>query len=145
MNTRVLLFGAIFAAVAATQSACESWWTSDEDCTPAPFDCLDERPSEGHLVVLSSIGTGGAGVPIWVFRGDFEHDELLLTDTLNGTSASYVLPADQYYSVVALYVRANGDTVVAIDGDDIDVDYDDYCGGVRCYTVDDGEVDVRLN
>jgi hypothetical protein len=138
--------GILTALVAASVFfGCESWWQSDEDCIPAPGDCVDVRPTEGQLVVRSSINSRNPAVPVWVFRGDFENGDLVLMDTLTTAGTTYVLPADQDYSVLALYIRSDGDTVVAVDGDGIGVDKDDYCGGVTCYTVDHAEVDVRLN
>lgn len=129
-----------------TQMSCDAWLEGDdEDCTPAPFDCDETRPTEGDLTIHATINGHHSAVPIWVFRGDFENGDEIFRDTLTNPVTTYTLDAEQYYSVVALYVKTNGDTIVAIDGDDIDVDHDDYCGGVRCYSIDHAEVDVALN
>jgi hypothetical protein len=86
----------------------------------------------------------GRMTEVHVFRGDFELNEKLLDTLVEASFEIQDLPVDQYYSVVAVYVRANGDTIVAIDGDEIDVNSDEYCNGVECYEVDPARIDVLL-
>lgn len=117
--------------------------SNSEDCQPAPPGCIDVRPTEGQLIIRVSINGRNLQVPIAVFRGDFEKNDLVLLDALTGSGATYQLPVDQYYSVVAEYIQKDGDTVIAIDGDDVSVDRDDYCDK-DCYDVDEGNIDVRL-
>ena len=114
-----------------------------EDCQTAPFGCVDVRPTEGQLIIRATINGRNTHVPIAVFRGDFERNDLVLLDTLTSSGATYILPVDQDYSVVAEYIQNDGDTVIAIDGDDISVDTDSYCDK-DCYDVDEGTIDVRL-
>ncbi len=122
--------------------ACE-FLEDDEECTPVPASCEEVRPSEGPLIVRSSV-TGSGPTRIWVYRGDFELNDQILDTSISTAGFSLTLPTDQYYSVVAMYVKTNGDTIVAIDGDEIDVSSDEYCGGVECYDVDPGNIDVLL-
>lgn len=133
----------VFTFSIALLNGCDYWFNNDEDCQPAPLSCIDVRPTTGQLVIRSTINGKNLQVPIAVFRGDFEKNDLVLRDTLTGSGVTYVLPVDRYYSVVAEYIQSDGDTVIAIDGDDISVDVDEYCDR-DCYDVDEGRIDVRL-
>jgi hypothetical protein len=117
--------------------------SNGEDCQLAPPGCMEVRPTEGQLIIRATINGKNSHVPIAVFRGDFEKGDLVLLDTLTTSGATYILPVDQDYSVVAEYIQADGDTVVAIDGDDVSVSKDGYCDK-DCYDIDEGEIDVRL-
>lgn len=116
---------------------------TDDECETAPFGCLQTAPGKGHLHVQLTINAANPSVPVKVFRGDFENNDLVEDTVVTGSRISFELPVDQYYSVVAEYLQADGDTVFAIDGDDIQVDENDYCEGT-CFEVDDGRIDVEL-
>ncbi len=126
-------------------AACDLWDLTDDEteCTEAPTSCQDIRPSTGSMIVRCSM-IPGRMTEVHVFRGDFELNEKLLDTLVEASFEIQDLPVDQYYSVVAVYVRANGDTIVAIDGDEIDVNSDEYCNGVECYEVDPARIDVLL-
>ncbi len=124
-------------------SACQILSESDDECDTRPSNCLESKPGMGTLEVSCTINSKNPSVPIAIYRGDFEKNDLVLRDTLSGSGKSYTVPTDQYYSVVAEYRRGNGDTVIAIDGDDVDFSRNDYCEG-PCYESDPGEIDVRL-
>lgn len=133
----------IFALLLFVFNGCDFLYNNDEDCEPAPPSCIDVRPTIGQLIIRSTINGNNTSVPIAVYRGDFEKNDLVLRDTLISSGATYILPVDQYYSVVAEYIQKDGDTVIAIDGDDISVDLDEYCDK-DCYDVDEGNIDIRL-
>jgi len=116
---------------------------NDGECDPVPVVCDDVRPTEGPLIIQSSV-VAGRPTELHLFRGDFELNDKILDTTITSGGLSLILPADQYYSVVAVYVKTNGDTIVAIDGDDVDVNSDTYCGGVECFEVDPARIDVLL-
>lgn len=140
MRAWILVSSIIMMAVACNLSDL----TDDEgECTEAPPSCQDVRPSTGSVIVKCSV-IPGRMTEVHVFRGDFELNEGLLDTLVGGSFEIQDLPVDQYYSVVAVYVRANGDTIVAIDGDEIDVTSDEFCNGVECYEVDPAQVDVLL-
>lgn len=115
----------------------------ESECTEAPPSCQDVRPSTGSMIIKCSV-LAGQPTQLYIFRGDFELNELIKDTVVNGSFEFPNLPVDQYYSVVAVYLRASGDTIVAIDGDEIDVNSDEYCNGVECYDVDPARIDVLL-
>jgi len=125
--------------------ACDipAYFEDDSECDPVPSVCDDTRPTTGDVIIRSSV-TGTGPTRLWVYRGDFELNDEILDTSLTSGGLTMTLPVDQYYSVVAMYVKVNGDTIVAIDGDEIDVNSNDYCGGVSCYEVVPANIDVLL-
>jgi hypothetical protein len=108
----------------------------------APLDCETSKPTDGNLFIKLSINSQNQKVPITVFRGNFEDNNVVLYDTLSATTVSYTLSVDEYYSVTARYFRGQ-DTILVIDADRITTDQTDY-KDKSCWTVSDGKVDVRL-
>jgi len=125
--------------------ACDipAYFEDDDECDPVPSVCENTRPTTGDLIIRSSV-TGTEPTRIWVYRGVFELNDEILDTSITSGGLTLTLAVEQYYSVVARYVKANGDTIVAIDGDEIDVNSNDYCGGVSCYEVDPANIDVLL-
>jgi hypothetical protein len=133
----------MFLAVLLTTvwMSCEAW-LNDDDLDPAPADCNEIRPTEGHLSVRYTLNADNPMVSIEIYRGDFENHDLILKDTLPSTNNPYLLPIDEYYSVVAKYYRGQ-DTIIVIDGDDIEADETEY-SDKSCWSVDNGNIDVKL-
>lgn len=135
----------VFCMIAAIiiNSGCEELLNADDDCETAPLDCIGSRPTVGQLIIRSTINAANSQVPLWVYRGDFENNDLVLDTMLSVNGLTLILPVDQYYSVVAKYIQADGDTVYAVDGDNIEVVEDDYCDAT-CFSLDNGHIDVTL-
>jgi len=113
-----------------------------EDRGYAPSDCVRSKPSTGALKVRCTINEDFPFVPITIYLGDFEENQVMLTDSLDVPIGLYELPVDEYYSVAAEY-RSEEDTLVVLRGDRISArstKYDD----ATCWSVDGGEVDCRL-
>lgn len=108
----------------------------------APLNCETSKPTDGNLFVKLSINSQNQKVPITVFRGNFEENNIVFYDTLSSTTVSYTLPVDEYYSVTARYLRGQ-DTILVIDADRITTDQTDY-KDKSCWSVSDADVDVRL-
>ena len=116
---------------------------SDDDCDPKPADCRETKYSYGYLNINLTINQKNHSVPIRIFRGDFDNNDLLLDTIVTVNTFSYRLPTEEYYSVVARYIQNDGDTVLAVDADDIENDSDSYCEG-DCYKLDNGSIDLKL-
>ena len=126
-------------------SACDFSDNSDEGCEPAPLSCDETPPTDGNLFVQVTINGKNTHVPVYLFRGDFEHNDLVLDTILTTSGMNLTLPIiDEGYSAVAEYIQNDGDTVIAIDGDDLDFDEDEYCDKT-CYGSASGRIDVRLH
>ncbi|RPJ40356.1 MAG: hypothetical protein EHM19_13805 [Candidatus Latescibacterota bacterium] len=89
-----------------------------------------------------TIDTEYPEVPITIYVGDFEEDQVMLQDTVEIPITLYDLPVDEYYSVAALYT-GGGDTLVVLRGDEISTSSTEY-EDATCWSVRGAEVDCRL-
>ena len=121
-------------------SGCD-WLEDPEDRGPAPGDCVEQPFETGLLIIRSTLNLQNDSVPIYVFFGDLEDDQLDTFFYAKSTMKSLIRPLGEY-SVVAEYLRGN-DTIVVFDGDDIDTDDTEY-SDKTCWEREDAEVDVRL-
>lgn len=92
-------------------------------CNPEEWEvidcagCLPERPEVAEINVKVSISNLNPRVVINVYRGRFEEEDLVLSDTTTTETWKALLPADEYYSVTATYKGQNNYYgVTAIDG-----------------------------
>lgn len=138
-----LIIGTLILSLIGSTS-CDPSFFEDEECESQPSSCVTDKPGSGPLIISLTINSKNPSVPVKIFRGDFDNGDLLLDTVVTGSGFSYILPIDQYYSVVADYIQKDGDTVIAIDGDDIEVDENDYCEG-PCFEMDPGRIDVKLH
>ncbi len=123
-----------------TASGCE-WLEEAADRGPAPSDCVEQPFETGLLIIRSTLNSENDSVPIHVFFGDLENDQLDTFFYARSTMKSLIRPLGEY-SVVAEYLRGN-DTIVVFDGDDIDTDETEY-SDKSCWELDNAHVDVRL-
>jgi hypothetical protein len=113
-----------------------------EDREYAPSNCVRSKPSKGSLKVRCTINAEYPLIPITVYLGDFEEDQVMLRDTVDIPIVLYELPVDEYYSVAAEY-RSEEDTLIVLRGARISTmsrDYED----ATCWSVLGAEVDCRL-
>ena len=114
-----------------------------EDCYAYDYsDCNSVRPNTGTMVIHLTIKDDSSAIPVKIFRGKFEDNDLFLADTLTDGLWRVDLPLDQYYSVAAYY-KKEGKYFIAIDGEKIVLKSVVKCDST-CYSVKQAEVDVRL-
>ena len=125
----------IFSAILLMCSSCDDCAT--DNCGP--------RPEEGRLRIKVNYNNQNSFVPITVYQGQYEGNNVFFRDTLRGEDkVEYYVPVDFYYSVTAIY-KKNNTTITALDGGRISVSSNDNanCDG-NCYTVNNSTVNVRL-
>ena len=112
---------------------------ADEDCDYPPDSCRRTLPPTASLLIKVS---EPLPAEVRVYSGSsFETGTLVWSGVPAGTAWTLSLPHGKNYSATALYV-SGGDSVLAVDGDRLDYSTDDYCG-TTCYSLEDGEVDLR--
>ncbi len=135
----------VFLSLTLSVFGCDFLMENNEDCEPAPLSCDETPPTDGNLFIRVTINGNNTHVPVYLFRGDFEKNDLVLDTVLTTSGMNLTLPIiDQGYSAVAEYIQSDGDTVIAIDGDDLDFDENEYCDKT-CYGSASGTIDVRLH
>ncbi len=112
------------------------------DCTLPPSGCTSTVPSTAVLTIQVS----DPASLVSIYKGPyFETGTLISKDYPPGVGVrtwSMSLPLGDY-SATAMYI-INGDTIVKVDGDNLDYTSHDTCNGT-CYTADNGDVDLRLD
>lgn len=126
-------------AFASHVSGCEE----DERCPNGfkPFNCNEVTPSMGTLHVKVIISGSNPFIPVTIFRGTVEQNQIELQDTLTSVSKDYYLPNAEY-SVRATYqttINGNPATVYSIDGGTLRYNSTEYCDG-KCY--EEGRLDL---
>lgn len=123
--------------------AMQSCLFHSDDCDPN-IVCNTDFPDSGYVDVhVSDLGSTGV-VPITIYKGDVEDNEIVIQDTLYGiTENYYYLPSRQKYSGKALY-RKNGITTQVFDSDKIKIRRFWNCDE-RCYEVNDASLDLKLD
>jgi len=113
----------------------------DDECY---IDDCEPRPEFGIFKIKVNYNNQNSFVPITIYRGQYEDQEIFLRDTLYGQEVvEYDLPVDQYYSATATYQK-NNNVITALDGGRISVSKDrNDCSGY-CYTVNDAGVNLKL-
>ncbi len=111
----------------------------DVDCSV----CFANPPDSGYLRPELTIDRDHPRVPVAVYEGDIETGTLLLQDTFALPTPRILMPAGRRYAMTATYIRG-GDTIIAVDGDELAIKKAvGQCGGT-CYVVTGGFFDLRL-
>ncbi|MBU0488147.1 MAG: hypothetical protein KKD31_09380 [Bacteroidetes bacterium] len=145
MKKITFIIGSIGALVILLHiSACE---TSDlsstyDDGTCDYSDCQTSEPYEGLLHLSLTRNAENPNVPICIFRGKFENNDLIYTDTARVSVFSVFLPTDTYYTATAEY-RTGVKKIIAIDGDEIRVSQYTICDST-CWNITEPTLDLRL-
>ncbi len=112
---------------------------TDIDCN----DCYTTRPEWGPLNVVMTINEENPFVPLTVYRGDFEDNNIEYVDTSYWTEYWVDVPVDKEYSIVAKYKK--GDEIIkVVDASKLKVKYTSTDCQNPCYYFTGGYMDVRL-
>jgi hypothetical protein len=117
--------------------------TSSVDCNTYDFsDCYTSEPYDGRMYVKLTINDENPKVPIAIYQGKLEENDLYLTDTVDNEYYDTLLPIDHFYTIIAEYKR-NGEKIFAVDGDEIKKSHAKICDST-CWDVQTGSVNLRL-
>ena len=84
----------------------------NDDCNPDRF--CDTLPQDGGDVKIK-VTYNGNGIPIIVYNGYADQNEVLFYDTLWSEESTYYLPLGNRYAAEATYNEVNS-TIIALDG-----------------------------
>ncbi len=102
-------------------------------CHPTPID--------SNWVNLQ-ISERTFGVPVILYRGNIEDNQIVLRDTLYSNEISYYLPTDRTYTAEAYY-QVGPNLIIAVDSDELEEDTFQNCGET-CYQSDEITLDLVL-
>jgi hypothetical protein len=118
---------------------------SSDECDKGykPYDCIETEPGGGTVRIKVNISNTNPSIPITVFSGKVEQNQIVLEDTLTSGEKEYFLDNGEY-AVRAEY-RANIDgswvTVHSVEGGELSPSKKEYCDG-NCYSEGTLELDA---
>jgi len=127
--------------VAGLTAACgDKVFTGDVDCN----ECYSDKPALVDLEIYVTIPGNDSGVPLVVYRGDIEDNQVEYVDT--AYESTYYLggiQVDKWYSVKAQY-KKEGKILYAVDGTKPrTLRVTDACDA-ECYVIENTVLDVRI-
>ena len=126
----VLFLGFAFALSHCTKQ--------NDDCDPNAF--CDALPYDSGKVKIE-VSYNGNGIPIIVYKGYADQNEILFYDTLWSEENSYYLPLGNRYAVEAYYYESNS-IIIALDGNKIKQSSFWNCDE-KCYELAEITLDVK--
>lgn len=113
------------------------------DCSSYNYsDCDTHEPFTGKMSVKLTINSENPKVPIAIYSGKLEDNDIIFRDTITVESYDTLLPVNNYYTVTAKYLKG-GLTIIAVDGDKISKSKTVTCDST-CWSVKAGSANVRL-
>lgn len=106
-------------------------------------DCYDEKPTEGELKIKVSLISGNDAVGVNVYKGKYENNMLLFTDSVREKEVTYFLPVNSFYTVSAEYIKEQK-TIQVIDGGKMSVKKQNNDDGSVCWVLGNVSLDLRL-
>ena len=134
------IIGIVMLCVVATISffSCNKY--ASEDCIPSD-DCYPYEIDSGYVTLNVTYKEGGAGVPVTLYNGYVEDNDIVWHDTIHQESVSFWLPTKKRYAAEAYYV-VGGPTTVALDGKKLKEESYDDCGET-CYEINEIFLDLK--
>jgi hypothetical protein len=114
---------------------------NDPECIDFVPSCDINEPVDGTLRIQVTRNNANASIPIAVYYGYIDDSSLYFRDTLTTPEIAYAVPFGRY-SVSAAY-QQGADRITAIDGDRVRYKTNTECD-YTCYTLVDGDIDLRL-
>ena len=113
------------------------------DCSTYDYsDCQTKEPFVANFHIKLTINSDNPSVPVTVFYGKLEDNNVYFRDTLKTESLDTLLPIGNYYTVAAKY-KVGSTTVTAVDGDKISKSHVTTCDSI-CWSVVSGTTNVKL-
>ena len=106
-------------------------------------DCYQDKPAMGALNVLLTINDENPYVPLVVYIGMMEDNDIEYVDTSFSKDYWVNVPVDKYYSIAAEY-KKGGNTITAVDGSKFKLKYTESNCDKPCYYFSGGYFDLQL-
>lgn len=135
---KILTIFALMAAFLACERDIPNEWTGF-DCEK----CYRQKPDSGALNAVLTINGENPFVPLVIYRGNIEDNDIEYIDTSWSDDYWLIVPVDRYYTITAEY-KQNGKTVITLDGDKFKLKYSENDCDEPCYYFKGGYYDLRL-
>jgi hypothetical protein len=105
--------------------------------------CAIDEPVDGEINISLTINDLNQSVPITVYNGKFEYNNIYYTDTVKTSSLVVIYPVNQYFSVTAKY-KSGTKTIIAVSGGELKTKKNSGSCQNDCWTISNGDIDVKL-
>jgi hypothetical protein len=99
-STRLFILFSLFVMVVIFSTQCRKRYATD--CEPSTF-CNQEPIDSGEVHIDISYIEGGAGIPVILYKGNIEDNEILWADTVFTNRITFYLPNKTRYAAEAYY------------------------------------------
>ncbi len=141
MKILFLVLKIVILASIICLASCEK--PNPTNCDDYDFsDCLLEEPDWEFIYIKVTINDLNPYVPIVIYRGNIESNDIEWVDTAWSSDYSIDVPLDKYYSVSAEY-KLSTYKVLAIDGNEVKKVKTNVCDEV-CWYIRGKDFDVEL-
>jgi hypothetical protein len=106
-------------------------------------ECYQYQPDWGPLNVILTINNENPYVPLVIYIGNIEDNNIEYVDTSYSSDYWVDVPVNKYYSITAEY-KSGDKTIFAVDGDDFKLKYSESDCDLPCYYYYGGYYDLRL-
>ena len=107
------------------------------------FDCFQDRPEWGPLNVKLTINNENPFVPLVIYIGNIEDNNIEWIDTSYSADYWVEVPVNKYYSITAEY-KSGDKTIFVVDGDDFKLKHTESACDYPCYYYYGGYYDIQL-
>lgn len=125
--------------IVAFLSSCGKF-SNNYDCEPSA-DCYPYPLDSGYIHVNLTYPGSGPGIPVILYKGYVEDQDIVWADTVYTDELTFWLPTDTRYAVEAYY-KYGGQLIVALDGKKLKEESYDDCGET-CYEESSIYLDVK--
>ena len=131
----IIVIGVIFL-ISSCKEKLITWNVNCDECYDTEYDSVD-------LNVSVTINDKYLSVPLILYRGDVEENQVDWVDTANGTEYYVSVAVGQQYSIKLEYTY-DSDTIYVIDGTKIKMKrVSDQCDA-ECWVIENDKIDGRL-
>jgi hypothetical protein len=111
----------------------------EDGCDPNRY--CDTVPIDSNWVHVN-LTEQSTGVPIVIYNGNLENNNVIMRDTLYTNTVDYFLPVEVVYTIEAYY-RSGPNTIIAVDSQKLEEETFRNCGET-CYENSEITLDLVL-
>jgi hypothetical protein len=137
-STRLFILFSLFVMVVIFSTQCRKRYATD--CEPSTF-CNQEPIDSGEVHIDISYIEGGAGIPVILYRGNIEDNEILWADTVFTNRITFYLPNKTRYAAEAYY-QVGSQLYITLDGKKLKQKTTNDCGAT-CYSESSITLDLE--
>jgi hypothetical protein len=137
-STRLFILFSLFVLVVIFSTQCRKRYATD--CEPSTF-CNQEPIDSGEVHIDISYIEGGAGIPVILYKGNIEDNEILWADTVFTNRVTFYLPNKTRYAAEAYY-QVGSQLYITLDGKKLKQKTTNDCGAT-CYSESSITLDLE--